>query len=94
LSFRHFGDGYAVLLLSLWIGIGFIFQGIAGIAAGIGESELPGRGWYIVAVLTLAAGIWLTIIGITQIIQAFQTREARNTARKTIDEAARHATTR
>jgi uncharacterized membrane protein HdeD (DUF308 family) len=93
-SFRHFGDGYAVLLLSLWIGIGFIFQGIAGIAAGIGESELPGRGWYIVAVLTLAAGIWLTIIGITQIIQAFQTREATNTARKTIDEAARHATTR
>jgi uncharacterized membrane protein HdeD (DUF308 family) len=26
MSFRHFGDGYAVLLLSLWIGIGFIFQ--------------------------------------------------------------------
>ena len=26
LSFRHFGDGYAVLLLSLWIGIGFTFQ--------------------------------------------------------------------
>ena len=25
LSFRHFGDGYAILLLSLWIGIGFIF---------------------------------------------------------------------
>ena len=28
LSFRHFGDAYAVLLLSLWIGIGFIFQGV------------------------------------------------------------------
>ena len=26
LSFRHFGDAYAVLLLSLWIGIGFIFK--------------------------------------------------------------------
>jgi uncharacterized membrane protein HdeD (DUF308 family) len=25
LSFRHFGDGYAVLLLSLCIGIGFTF---------------------------------------------------------------------
>jgi uncharacterized membrane protein HdeD (DUF308 family) len=114
LSFRHFGDGYAVLLLSLWIGIGFIFQGIAGVAAGIGESDLPGRGWYIVAgiisviaglvvlvwpfdsiaVLTLAAGIWLIIIGITQIFQALQTRKAANTARQTIDEAARHATTR
>src|SRR5882757_10721496 len=106
LSFRHFGDGYAVLLLSLWIGIGFIFQGIAGVAAGIGESELPGRGWYIVAgiisviaglvvlvwpfdsiaVLTLAAGIWLVIIGIAQIIQAFQTRKAANTAHQTINE--------
>ena len=114
LSFRHFGDGYAVLLLSLWIGIGFIFQGISGVAVGIGESELPGRGWYIVAgiisaiaglvmlvwpfdsiaVLTLATGIWLVIIGITQIIQAFETRKAANTARQTIDEAARHATTR
>jgi uncharacterized membrane protein HdeD (DUF308 family) len=114
LSLRHYGDGYAVLLLPLWIGIGFIFQGMSGVASGIGESDLPGRGWYIVsgivsvmagfvvlvwpfdsiAVLTLAAGIWLVIIGITQIIQAFQTRKAANTARQTIDEAARHATTR
>lgn len=106
MSFRHFGDAYAVLLLSLWIGIGFIFQGIAGVAAGIGESELPGRGWYVVAgiisviaglvvlvwpfdsiaVLTLAAGIWLVIVGITQIIQAFQTRKAAKTARETVDE--------
>ena len=106
LSFRHFGDAYAVLLLSLWIGIGLIFQGVSGVAAGIGESDLPGRGWYIVAgiitviaglvvlvwpfnsiaVLTLATGICLVIIGITQIIQAFQTRKAANTAQKTIDE--------
>jgi uncharacterized membrane protein HdeD (DUF308 family) len=108
LSFRRFGDAYAVLLLSLWIGIGFIFilQGMSGVAVGIGESDLPGRGWYIVAgiisviaglvvlvwhstsiaVLTLAAGIWLVIIGITQIIQAFQTHTAANTARQTIDE--------
>jgi uncharacterized membrane protein HdeD (DUF308 family) len=34
-------------------------------------------------VLTLAAGIWLVIIGITQIIQAFQTRNAANTAPST-----------
>src|SRR6185437_7031798 len=95
LSFRHFGDGYAILLLSLWIGIGFIFQGISGVAAGIGENDLPGRGWYIaagiisviaglvvlvwpfdsIAVLTLAAGICLVIIGITQIVHALQTRK-------------------
>jgi uncharacterized membrane protein HdeD (DUF308 family) len=106
MSFRHFGDGYAVLLLSLWIGIGFIFQGVTAVAIGIGESELPGRGWYVVtgivsviaglvmlvwpfesiAVLTLAAGIWLVIIGITQVIQAFQTRKAAKTAHEALDE--------
>ncbi len=106
MSFRHFGDAYAVLLLSLWIGIGFIFKGVSGVAVGISESDLPGRGWYIaagiisgiagvvvlvwpfdsIAVLTLVAGIWLVIVGITQIIQAFQTRKAANTARQTIDE--------
>ena len=42
------------------------------------------------AVLTLAAGIWLVIIGITQIIQAFQTRKDVKTARPTIDAAAQH----
>jgi uncharacterized membrane protein HdeD (DUF308 family) len=107
LSFRHFGDGYAVLLLlSLWIGIGFIFQGVTGVAVGLGESELPGRGWYVVAgiisvvaglavlvwpfesiaVLTLATGIWLVIIGITQVVQAFQTRKAAKTAQEALDE--------
>jgi uncharacterized membrane protein HdeD (DUF308 family) len=113
MSFRHFGDGYAVLLLSLWIGIGFIFQGVTGVAAGIGESDLPGRGWFVVAgivsviaglvvmvwpfdsiaVLTLAAGIWLVIIGITQIIQAFQTRKAANTAHEALDEVSNRITT-
>ncbi|MGA8330950.1 MAG: DUF308 domain-containing protein, partial [Mycobacterium sp.] len=29
LSFRHFGQGYAILLLAIWIGIGFIFRGVA-----------------------------------------------------------------
>jgi uncharacterized membrane protein HdeD (DUF308 family) len=113
MSFRHFGDAYAVLLLSLWIGISFIFQGVSRVAVGISESDLPGRGWYIaagiisgiagvvvlvwpfdsIAVLTLAAGIWLVIIGITQIIQAFQTRKAANTARQTIDDVSNRLST-
>ena len=29
LAFRHFGEGYAVLLLAIWIGVGFIFRGVA-----------------------------------------------------------------
>jgi len=58
LSFRHFGDAYAILLLSLWIGIGFIFQGVSAIAAAIGESELPGRGWSVVlGVISVIAGL-------------------------------------
>jgi uncharacterized membrane protein HdeD (DUF308 family) len=105
LSFRHFGDAYAVLLLSLWIGIGFIFQGVSGVAAGISDKDLPGRGWYAfagvvsviagvvvlawpfdsIAVLTLAVGIWLVIIGVIQIVQAIQTRKHAKTAQHTVD---------
>jgi uncharacterized membrane protein HdeD (DUF308 family) len=110
LSFRHFGEAYAVLLLSLWIGIGFIFQGVSGVVAGIGEKDLPGRGWYVfagvvsviaglvmltwpfgsIAVLTLAVGIWLVIIGITQIVQALQTRKHAKTAQHTVDQMSQH----
>src|SRR6201987_4430199 len=57
LSFRHFGDGYAVLLLSLWLGVGFIFLGVAENAFAISERNLPRRGWYVVfGVMSLIAG--------------------------------------
>ena len=57
LSFRHFGDVYAVLLLSLWIGTGFIFMGVSENAVALGERDLPGRGWYVVlGVMSLIAG--------------------------------------
>jgi uncharacterized membrane protein HdeD (DUF308 family) len=57
LSFRHFGDAYAVLLLSLWIGIGFIFQGVSEVAISIGEKNLPGRGWYaVLGIISVIAG--------------------------------------
>jgi uncharacterized membrane protein HdeD (DUF308 family) len=61
LSFRHFGDGYAVLLLSLWIGAGFVFLGVAEIAVAMSERDLPGRGWYVVAGLmsVIAGGVML-----------------------------------
>src|ERR1700759_5235518 len=29
LAFRHFGEGYAVLLLAIWIGVGFIIRGVS-----------------------------------------------------------------
>jgi uncharacterized membrane protein HdeD (DUF308 family) len=110
LSLRHYDDGYAVLLLSVWIGTGFIFQGIGAVAAGIGTTELPGRGWYVVtgilsviagfvvlvwpfgsiAVVVLAAGIWLVVMGISQIVHAFQTHEDADAAHRLIDGSGEH----
>src|SRR6185312_316767 len=56
LAFRHFGN--AVLLLAIWIGIGFIFRGVATTVSAISDPTLPGRGWSIfVGALSLIAGI-------------------------------------
>ncbi|MDT5094082.1 MAG: hypothetical protein QOH60_3445 [Mycobacterium sp.] len=108
LSFRHFGDSYAVLLLSLWIGIGFVFQGVSATVVGVSVPELPERGWYIVsgivsviggavmlvwpfdsiAVLTLAAGIWLVIMGVVEIVYSLVLRKDMNKARDTIEAVA------
>lgn len=58
LAFRHFGQGYAVLLLGIWIGVGFIFQGVAEAVLAISYPELPERGWHIfLGVLTWIAGL-------------------------------------
>lgn len=56
LAFRHFGD--AVLLLAIWIGIGFIFRGVATTVSAISDPLLPARGWSIfIGVISLIAGI-------------------------------------
>ncbi|BBX73677.1 hypothetical protein BST45_02095 [Mycobacterium shinjukuense] len=56
LAFRHFGD--AVLLLAIWIGIGFIFRGVATTVSAISDPALPGRGWSIfVGLISLVAGM-------------------------------------
>jgi uncharacterized membrane protein HdeD (DUF308 family) len=58
LAFRHFGQGYAVLLLAIWIGIGFVFRGVATKVSAVSDPTLPGRGWSIfLGVITLLAGI-------------------------------------
>jgi uncharacterized membrane protein HdeD (DUF308 family) len=58
LSFRHFGDAYAILMLSIWIGIGFIFQGVSEVAVSIGEQNLSGRGWYaVLGAISVIAGL-------------------------------------
>ncbi|AAS03634.1 MULTISPECIES: HdeD family acid-resistance protein [Mycobacterium avium complex (MAC)] len=58
LAFRHFGQGYAILLLAIWIGIGFIFRGVATTISAVSDPNLPGRGWNIfLGVISLLAGI-------------------------------------
>jgi uncharacterized membrane protein HdeD (DUF308 family) len=61
LCFRHFHadeEAVAVLLLAIWIGVGFIFRGVATTVSAIGDPGLPGRGWEIfTGVVTLLAGI-------------------------------------
>jgi len=72
LCFRHLQD--AVLLLAIWIGIGFIFRGTATTVAAISDSTLPGRGWEIfVGVLSLIAGV---------VVMASPWRPSRTVARR------------
>ena len=59
LAFRHFGQGYALLLLAIWIGIGFIFRGVATTATAFSEFHgTPGRGWSIFfGIISIIAGV-------------------------------------
>jgi uncharacterized membrane protein HdeD (DUF308 family) len=105
LSFRHFGEGYADLLLSLCIGVGFTFLGVSEVAVAGSLPTLPGRGWYIVlgiisviagvvvlawpfdsiVLLAIVTGVCLILIGVIQIVQAFQIRKDAKAARQTLD---------
>jgi uncharacterized membrane protein HdeD (DUF308 family) len=56
LCFVNFGD--AVLLLAIWVGIGFIFRGVATMVSAISDPTLPGRGWEIfISAISLIAGV-------------------------------------
>jgi uncharacterized membrane protein HdeD (DUF308 family) len=60
LAFRHFSkdDATAIYLLAIWIGIGFIFRGVATTVSAISDRTLPGRGWEIfLGVMSLLAGM-------------------------------------
>ncbi|WP_232064754.1 HdeD family acid-resistance protein [Mycobacterium cookii] len=84
----------SILLLALWIGIGWLFRGVTLLAAALSFDHLPARGWQVlsgviivigggvliispldsIAILTLVAGWWLIVIGIVDVISAFQVR--------------------
>ncbi|MFR9749965.1 HdeD family acid-resistance protein [Nocardia sp. 004] len=52
----------SILLLALWIGIGWLFRGFALVMAALSEPALPGRWWQLLfGVLTAAAGVVLIV---------------------------------
>ncbi|MGE2737983.1 HdeD family acid-resistance protein [Mycolicibacterium vaccae] len=56
LCFRSLAE--SILLLAIWIGIGFIFRGVATAVSAISDPTLPGRGWEIfIGVISLIAGV-------------------------------------
>lgn len=58
LCFRDLYD--SILLLAIWIGVGFIFRGVATTVSAISDPALPGRGWQIfLGLISLLAGIVL-----------------------------------
>jgi uncharacterized membrane protein HdeD (DUF308 family) len=56
LCFRSLAE--SILLLAIWIGVGFIFRGVATAVSAISDPTLPGRAWEIfIGVISLVAGV-------------------------------------
>lgn len=48
----------SILLLAIWIGVGFIFRGVATTISAISDPRLPGRFWHVfIGLISLLAGI-------------------------------------
>ena len=57
-AFHDFNRGAAVWVLATWIGVGFLFQGVAQTVFAINHKELPEHGWHIFAgLLGVLAGM-------------------------------------
>ena len=104
IAFRHFEEGWPILLLAIWIGVGFIFQGVAEAGLAASFPGLPGRGWHIflgvlsviagivvmawpfgsIVMLAIVAGVWLVVIGVTQIIWALSARKEVDSVEKVL----------
>ncbi|MFK0211755.1 HdeD family acid-resistance protein [Streptomyces sp. NPDC090298] len=88
------GAAQSILLLALWIGIGWLFRGIMQTVAAASDPTMPARGWQVflgvvsalagvvlivspltsAAVLTVLGGIWLLVVGVSEIVTAFMVR--------------------
>ncbi|MBV8861660.1 MAG: HdeD family acid-resistance protein [Mycobacterium sp.] len=67
--FHDFNQGAAVWVLATWIGVGFLFQGVAHTVFAITHKELPEHGWHIfMGLLTVLAGMVVVALPITSIV--------------------------
>jgi uncharacterized membrane protein HdeD (DUF308 family) len=69
LAFRDFNNGAAVWMMAIWIGVGFISQGVAATVLAVEVPALPERGWYVfVGVLTVIAGVVTLVWPISSVV--------------------------
>jgi uncharacterized membrane protein HdeD (DUF308 family) len=68
-AFHDFNNGAAVWVLATWIGLGFLFQGVAATVLAINHKDLPERGWHIfTGVLSMLAGMVVVALPISSIV--------------------------
>ncbi|HJT95181.1 MAG TPA: HdeD family acid-resistance protein [Mycobacterium sp.] len=67
LCFRSLQE--SILLLAIWIGVGFIFRGVATAVSAISDPTLPGRWWEIfIGVISLIAGVVMLAVPFESIV--------------------------
>ncbi|MBF6210033.1 HdeD family acid-resistance protein [Nocardia puris] len=58
----------SILLLGIFIGIGWLFRGVAVVVAALSDPEMPGRGWQLFfGVITAIAGVVLIVWPVTSV---------------------------
>jgi uncharacterized membrane protein HdeD (DUF308 family) len=69
LTFRYFGEPFAILLFAIYIGISFIIRGVATTVAAISGAETAARGWDIFfGIVSILAGIIMMLLPTTSIV--------------------------
>jgi uncharacterized membrane protein HdeD (DUF308 family) len=69
LTFRYFGEAFAILLFAVYIGISFIIRGVATTVAAISDAERSSRGWDIFfGIISVLAGIVMLLVPFTSIV--------------------------
>ena len=69
LTFRYFGEAFAILLFAVYIGISFIIRGVATTVAAISDAEGSARGWDIFfGIMSVLAGIIMLLVPFTSIV--------------------------